>query len=118
METANHLAAARVFLNEAVKLLAQTTVNGASRTYLAKAEANIDAAQGAIGRAMKEQPPPLTEMQARVILAEELEKSAPKIFLTVAHLLRDPAHKVGSGGPNSWPAVIAAMFRASLNPST
>lgn len=52
VEPANHLAAARVFLNEAVKILAQTATTGANHNYISRAETNIDAAQGAISRAI------------------------------------------------------------------
>ncbi len=50
----NHLPAAREFLNAANKALAEVLVTGPYRSAISRAESNIDAAHGAIGRAMIE----------------------------------------------------------------
>jgi hypothetical protein len=52
----------------------------------------------------------MTESEAREILAQEMEKSAPKVYMTLVHNLRHSAFKLGED--TAWPATIAAMQRA------
>lgn len=50
----NHLPAAREFLNAANKALAEVIVTGRPRDAISRAESNIDAAHGALSRAIHE----------------------------------------------------------------